>query len=32
MLLNYASTVGERAQLLQRGDTGVLKVQLATGY
>lgn len=25
-LLNYASTVGERAQLLQRGDTGVLKV------
>ena len=26
MLLNYASTVGERAQLLQRGDTGVLKV------
>jgi DNA-binding transcriptional LysR family regulator len=26
VLLNYASTVGERAQLLQRGDTGVLKV------
>jgi DNA-binding transcriptional LysR family regulator len=25
-LLNYASAVGERAQLLQRGDTGVLKV------
>jgi DNA-binding transcriptional LysR family regulator len=26
VLLNYASTVSERAQLLQRGDTGVLKV------
>ena len=26
VLLNYASTVNERAQLLQRGDTGVLKV------
>ena len=26
VLLNYASAVGERAQLLQRGDTGVLKV------
>jgi DNA-binding transcriptional LysR family regulator len=25
-LLNYASAVGERAQLLRRGDTGVLKV------
>jgi DNA-binding transcriptional LysR family regulator len=25
-LLNYASAVGERAQLLQRGDSGVLKV------
>jgi LysR family nitrogen assimilation transcriptional regulator len=26
VLLNYASAVGERAQLLQRGDTGVLRV------
>ena len=26
VLLNYANTVGERAQLLQGGDTGVLKV------
>src|SRR5882757_3268986 len=26
VLLNYASTLGERAQLLRRGDTGVLKV------
>jgi DNA-binding transcriptional LysR family regulator len=26
VLLNYASAVGERARLLQRGDTGVLKV------
>lgn len=25
-LLNYASAVGERAQLLRRGDTGILKV------
>jgi LysR family nitrogen assimilation transcriptional regulator len=25
-LLNYASAVGERAQMLRRGDTGVLKV------
>jgi DNA-binding transcriptional LysR family regulator len=25
-MLNYASAVGERAQLLRRGDTGVLKV------
>lgn len=25
-LLNYASSLGERAQLLRRGDTGVLKV------
>jgi DNA-binding transcriptional LysR family regulator len=25
-LLNYASTLGERAQLLRRGDTGMLKV------
>ena len=25
-LLNYASAVGEQAQLLRRGDTGVLKV------
>ena len=25
-LLNYASALGERAQLLRRGDTGVLKV------
>jgi DNA-binding transcriptional LysR family regulator len=25
-LLNHASVVGERAQLLRRGDTGVLKV------
>src|SRR5262245_14419680 len=25
-LLNYASAVGERAQLLRQGDTGVLKV------
>ena len=26
VLLNYASALGERAQLLRRGDTGVLKV------
>jgi DNA-binding transcriptional LysR family regulator len=26
LLLNYAGAVGERAQLLRRGDTGVLKV------
>jgi DNA-binding transcriptional LysR family regulator len=26
ILLNYASALGERAQLLRRGDTGVLKV------
>ena len=25
-LLNYASALGERAQLIRRGDTGVLKV------
>src|SRR4029079_15777306 len=25
-LLNYASAIGERAQLLRRGDTGMLKV------
>ena len=25
-LLNYASAIGEQAQLLRRGDTGVLKV------
>src|SRR5258707_13979347 len=26
VLLNYANALGERAQLLRRGDTGVLKV------
>jgi len=26
VLLNYASALGERAQLLRRGDTGVLRI------
>jgi len=29
VLLNYASALGERAQLLRRGDTGVLKVAIS---
>jgi DNA-binding transcriptional LysR family regulator len=31
-LLNYASAVGERAQLLRRGDTGVLKVAASSQH
>jgi DNA-binding transcriptional LysR family regulator len=31
-LLNYANAVGERAQLLRRGDTGVLKVAASSQH
>lgn len=31
-LLNYARSLGERAQLLQRGDTGVLKVSASPHF
>jgi len=32
VLLNYANAVGERAQLLRRGDTGVLKVAASSQH